>query len=239
MAASAAKLETIIGHRFSDPKILERALTHRSWAVENLPGEPDENVRALENESLEFLGDSVVGLVIAEKLFEAHPRSNEGGLTLMKHSLVSTETLARVADSIDLGSYLRVGRGEEKTGGRKKRALLANTVEAVIGAVFVDGGYAAARLFIGRLFDEELKQADPENSVDYKTMLQERLQGAKMQPPVYKVVETKGPPHARCFLVEATWETGRTSAEGRTIKAAEMLAAEKALEALDKPAGYT
>lgn len=234
MAASPAQLQTIIGHTFKDPKILERALTHRSWAVENLPGEADENIRLVENESIEFLGDSVLGLVIAERLFKAHPRSDEGGLTLMKHSLVSTETLARVADSINLGDYLRVGRGEEKTGGRKKRALLANTMEAVIGAVFLDGGYSAARLFIGRIFDEEIKTADPKNSLDYKTMLQERLQAVKMQPPTYKVIETKGPPHARCFVVEAVWETGRTSAEGKTIKAAEMLAAEEAITILAK-----
>jgi len=100
MAASPAKLETLIGHRFANPKLLERALTHRSWAYENLPGESDDRVREMENESLEFVGDSVLGLVIAEKLFEAHPNSNEGGLTLMKHSLVSTATLARIAEEL-------------------------------------------------------------------------------------------------------------------------------------------
>src|SRR4051812_44831153 len=103
MAASPAKLESRIGHRFADPKLLERALTHRSWAYENLPGGSDELVRAAENESFEFVGDSVLGLVIAEKLFEAHPDSNEGGLTLMKHALVSTQTLARIAESLGLG----------------------------------------------------------------------------------------------------------------------------------------
>jgi ribonuclease-3 len=233
MAASPAKLETLIGHRFANPKLLERALTHRSWAYENLPGEPDERVREMENESLEFVGDSVLGLVIAEKLFEAHPDSNEGGLTLMKHSLVSTATLARIAEGLDLGAFLRVGRGEEKTGGRKKQALLANTLEAVIAAVFLDGGYSAARVFIGRAFGEEMKRATPKNSLDYKTMLQERLQAAKMSAPSYSVVKTIGPPHSRTFEIEAEWQTGRTRAEGNSIKAAEMKAAEQALAMLD------
>src|SRR6476660_2361 len=199
MAASPAKLESRIGHRFANPKLLERALTHRSWAYENLPGESDDRVREMENESLEFVGDSVLGLVIAEKLFEAHPNSNEGGLTLMKHSLVSTATLARIAEGLSLGEYLRVGRGEEKTGGRKKQALLANTLEAVIAAVFLDGGYSAARVFIGRAFDDEVRVTMPKNAIDYKTTLQERLQGAKMRAPSYRVVKTSGPPHSRTF----------------------------------------
>jgi ribonuclease-3 len=234
MPESPAKLATLIGHRFKDPKVLERALTHRSWAYENMPGESDDVIRDVENESLEFVGDSVLGLVIAEKLFQAHPHSNEGQLTLMKHSLVSTATLARVAEGMKIGDFMRVGRGEEKTGGRKKQALLANTLEAVIAAVFIDGGYSAARLFIGRVFDEELRTATPDNSVDYKTLLQERLQGAKMRAPAYSVIETSGPPHSRRFTVEAVWETGQTRAAGKTIKAAEMKAAAEALQQLEK-----
>lgn len=236
MPDSPAKLASLIGHRFQDIKVLDRALTHRSWAYENMPGEPDEVIRDVENESMEFLGDSVLGLVIAEKLFQVHPHSNEGELTLMKHALVSTTTLARVAEAMNLGSFLKVGRGEEKTGGRKKQALLANTLEAVIAAVFIDGGYSAARLFIVRVFDEEMKNATPDNSVDYKTLLQERLQGAKMRAPAYTVIETTGPPHSRKFTVEAVWETGKTRAVGKTIKAAEMKAAEGALGLLDREA---
>ena len=234
MPESPAKLATMMGHRFKDPKILERALTHRSWAYENMPGVSDEVIRGVENESMEFVGDSVLGLVIAEKLFQAHPNSNEGDLTLMKHALVSTATLAKIADSMKIGDFLRVGRGEEKTGGRKKLALLANTLEAIIAAVFIDGGYSAARLFIGRVFDEEMRNATPDNSIDYKTLLQERLQGAKMRAPSYSVIETTGPPHSRKFTVEAVWETGTTRAMGKTIKAAEMKAAEEALGHLDQ-----
>lgn len=232
MPNDAADLQKLIGHSFKQPSLLERSLTHRSWANENLVGEPDETIRDAQNESLEFVGDSVLGLVIAEQLFKLHPHATEGELTLMKHSLVSTQTLAVVADRMKLGEHLRVGRGEEKTGGRKKQALLANTLEAVIAAVFLDGGYAAARVFIGRVFKDELTAATPTNSLDYKTMLQERLQAVKMKAPRYDLVKTSGPPHSRTFEVEAVWETGKTRAEGTTIKSAEMKAAAAALEIL-------
>lgn len=229
MPSTLGKLESLTGHTFKDLKLLERAVTHRSWAFENLPGALDEDVRDVENESIEFLGDSVLGLIIAEQLYLMHPRVAEGDLTLMKHHLVSTVTLGKIADRLELGGFLRVGRGEEKTGGRKKQALLANTLEAVIGAVFLDGGYSAARVFIKRIFTEELKHVTPERSLDYKTMLQERLQAAKMAAPSYQVVKTDGPPHDRTFAVEATWATGKAHGEGNSIKLAEMMAAEKAL----------
>jgi ribonuclease-3 len=232
MASNLGKLENLIGHKFRDVKILERAVTHRSWAYENLQGEPEENIRAAENESMEFLGDSVLGSVIAEQLFAADPQYDEGDLTLMKHHLVSTTTLAVIADKLNLGDFVRVGRGEEKTGGRKKQALLANTLEAVIAAVFLDGGYAAARVFTGRIFADELRQATPGTSVDYKTTLQEVLQADRQPAPVYNVIETDGPPHARQFLVEATWQTGKARGRGSSIKAAEMMAAAEALNIL-------
>jgi ribonuclease-3 len=233
MASGQAKLETVIGHHFKDPKLLERALTHRSWAYEQMPGASDEEGRRAENESMEFLGDSVLGLVIAERLFRDNPEGTEGEMTLMKHHLVSAATLARVAEAMSLGDFLRVGKGEEKTGGRKKHALLANTLEAVIAAVFLDGGYTAARVFLNRIFTDEIRNSTPESSLDYKTMLQERLQGAKMRAPSYKVVETSGPPHSRIFTVEASWETGKTTASGASIKAAETKAAAEALEMLN------
>lgn len=232
MSFKAGRLEGVIGHRFQDIKLLERALTHRSWAFENLSAEDVDKIRETENESLEFLGDSVLGLIIAEHVFNEHPEVDEGGLTLMKHHLVSTVTLARVAETLDLGEYMRVGRGEEKTGGRRKQALLANLLEAVIGAVFVDGGYPSARVFVTRLFADELKQATPKNSIDYKTMLQEMLQARKEQAPAYKVIKTDGPPHEREFTVEATWDSGSTQGSGTSIKAAEMMAAEEAINVI-------
>jgi ribonuclease III len=153
-------------------------------------------------------------------------------MTLIKHHLVSTATLATIADGLGIGDFIRIGRGEEKTGGRKKQALLANTLEALIAAVFLDGGYAAARVFVGRIFSDELKTATPGTSVDYKTTLQEVLQADRQPAPRYSVVETAGPPHSREFLVETTWNTGKARGRGSSIKAAEMMAAAEALSML-------
>ncbi len=237
MTPKLATLENLIGHKFQDLGLLERAVTHRSWAFENLPGATDEAIREAENETMEFVGDSVLGLVIAEQLYAAHPKSSEGDLTLMKHHLVSTATLARIAEAMELGDHIRVGRGEEKTGGRKKQALLANTLEAIIASVFIDGGYIPARFFVSRIFADELKNATPRNSTDYKTMLQELLQSRKQNAPSYNVLKTEGPPHERTFLVEAVWANGKAKGSGNSIKSAEMMAAAQALSILrqEKP----
>ena len=232
MISKLAKLENLIGHKFQDLAKLERAVTHRSWAFENISGQSEDTIRQTENESLEFVGDSVLGLIVAEQLFLANPKLGEGDLTVMKHQLVSTSTLARLGEKLNLGEYLRMGKGEEKTGGRQKQALLANTLEAVIGAIFFDGGYTAARVFVGRIFADELKNASPRSSVDYKSMLQETLQSSKRPAPIYRVIKTDGPPHARVFSVEATWEGGSSNGEGNSIKSAEMEAAAKALKML-------
>lgn len=239
MTPRLGRLENLIGYSFQDVKLLDRALTHRSWAYENLPGADDDAVREAENESMEFVGDSVLGLVIAEALYNGHPNASEGDLTLMKHHLVSTNTLSRLADAMNIGEFVRVGRGEEKTGGRKKQALLANTIEAIIAAVFLDGGYIPARAMVVRLFGDEIKKASPRTSIDYKTMLQEMLQAEKLSAPNYQVTKTEGPPHARVFSVEATWATGKARGTGSTIKAAEMMAASGALDQLTKQSGET
>ncbi len=232
MSAKLAKLENLIGHSFQDINLLGRAVTHRSWAYENHPGESEEKVREVENESMEFVGDSVLGLVIAEQLYLTHPKGSEGDLTLMKHHLVSTLTLAKIAEKLGLGEFIRVGKGEEKTGGRKKQALLANTLEAVIAAVFLDSGYIPARAFISRIFISEIKSATPRNSIDYKTKLQEVLQAQKLTAPTYSVITTDGPPHDRTFSVEAAWATGKARGTGNSIKSAEMMAASVALNIL-------
>ena len=234
MQKDLAILEHGLGHKFNDPTLLERALTHRSFAHEKLPDGSEQEVRKLHNESLEFIGDSVLGLAISEHLFSKHPDVSEGGLTLMKHQLVSAETCARLAESLGLGEHLRVGKGEEKTGGKKKHALLADVLEAVIGAVFLDSGYVTARNLVARIFNEELKTVTPRKSIDFKTLLQETLQARKSQAPVYKVVSTEGPPHQRTFHVECRWDTGVTSGSGSSIKAAEMEAANRALEQLSE-----
>jgi ribonuclease-3 len=232
MPEKLTKLERRLGYKFRDAGLLERALTHRSWAHENR-ADGSEDARAAQNESLEFVGDSVLGLVIAEELYLSNPALNEGQLTLMKHRLVSTETLAKLSAGLDLGLFLRMGKGEEKTGGRGKSALLADALEAVIGAVFFDAGYVDARHFIKKIFAKELKATSPASSADYKTMLQERLQAQKLGAPVYNVVKTEGLPHERMFSVEAVWPSGRSSGQGTSIKSAEMMAARLALESLN------
>ncbi|HEX8286535.1 MAG TPA: ribonuclease III [Pyrinomonadaceae bacterium] len=235
MSQNIAKLENLIGHKFQNVSLLERAVTHRSWAYEKLPEGEEEEIRERQNESLEFVGDAVLGLAIAEQLYLRHPKLSEGDLTLMKHHLVSTGTLAKLAQSLNLGEFMRVGRGEEKTGGRRKQALLADTLEAVISAIFFDSGYISARAFVNRIYAEELRHATPKSSVDYKTLLQETLQAEKLSAPVYTVVRSEGPPHDPTFFVEAVWDTGKVEGSGNSIKSAEMMAASLALEKLKKP----
>lgn len=230
MSTTLAKLEHLLGYKFQNLALLERAVTHRSWAHEHLPDGNEDAVRELQNESFEFVGDSVLGLAVAEQLYLKNPNASEGDLTLMKHHLVSTETLAKHASALGLGDFMRVGRGEEKTGGRRKQALLADTLEAIIAAIFFDTGYISARAFITRLLAEDLKRATPRTSIDYKTLLQETLQANKLSAPVYKVVKTEGPPHQRTFFVEAQWDGGAVSGQGNSIKQAEMMAANLALQ---------
>jgi ribonuclease-3 len=235
------ELEAKLGYAFNDRTLLERALTHRSWAHEHVaPGEELE-ARRLHNEALEFLGDSVLGLAVADYLFQSTADASEGDLSRMKHRLVSTVMLARAARRFDLGHYLRVGRGEEKTGGRRKRALLADVVEAIIGAVYLDGGYTSASEFVQRLLSSELTEANPEEAAaaDYKTMLQECVQAGFHVTPTYQLVETEGPPHSRTFHVEAVFAEHNVRGAGATIKAAEMDAARRAIEQLNLTLPHT
>ncbi|MDQ3746514.1 MAG: ribonuclease III, partial [Acidobacteriota bacterium] len=208
-----------------------------SWAHESVGAGGEREARTLHNEAFEFVGDSVLGLVVAAALFRTHPSVTEGELSRMKHRLVSEQTLARVARRLHLGEFLRVGRGEEKTGGRRKRALLADAFEAVLAAVFLDGGFDEAVRFVRQALKSELEEATPESAAaaDYKTMLQERLQAERHLAPRYDVVETLGPPHARTFRVEVSWDDQAVRGEGQTIKSAEMDAACRALEEMGAP----
>jgi ribonuclease III len=230
--------EERLGYVFQNRNLLERALTHRSWAHERAPSGREAEVRNLHNEAFEFVGDSVLGLVIANVLFEKFPNATEGELTLMKHRLVSATTLLEISERLEISEVLRLGRGEERTGGRRKAAILADTLEAVFAAVFFDGGFAAAQTLIQNLFGEDLEKISPGAALDYKTMLQERLQAEKRNAPAYTVVRTEGPPHDRMFFVEARWDNGAVEGCGTTIKTAEMMAAKIALEIFDseKPA---
>ena len=232
-------LETILSYKFQNRALLERAVTHRSWAHEQVaPGAEDE-ARRLHNESLEFLGDSVLGLIVANYLCKAYPQVTEGELSRMKHRLVSAPTLATASARMQLGDFLKFGRGEEKSGGRRKDALLADVLEALTGAIFLDGGLSAATDFVQRVIGEELRVVTPKTAAqaDYKTLLQEKLQAERRAAPRYSVVEELGPPHKRTFHVEVSWDSGNVRAEGRSIKAAETAAAKQALAAMESIAG--
>ena len=235
--ANLNALEETLGYRFRNRSLLEQGITHRSWAYEQVKQGEGEKARRLHNEAFEFIGDSVLGLVVANYLYQTFPDLSEGALSRMKHCLVSTPTIARAAERLRLGQFMRIGRGEEKTGGRGKKALLADVFEAVVAAVFLDGGFTAASEFVHRALGPELKIADPKSAAasDYKTMLQERLQAERLATPQYNIVETAGPPHHRMFHVEVVWEGGSVRGQGRTVKAAEMEAARGALACIDTP----
>ncbi len=222
-----AALERRLGYRFRRLELLERALTHRSHA----------NEKGLEHnyERLEFLGDAVLGLIAGEWLFGEHPEVAEGELSALKSRLVSERALARYARSVALGEHLLLGVGEERSGGRDKRSLLADSMEAVIGAAFVDGGLRAARKVVlpmlGRLSDE----TSGKDLRDPKTRLQERAQAEGWALPAYRGLEEAGPDHAKTFVVECVvGEEVTARGEGRSKKAAEQAAAAAALDALEE-----
>jgi ribonuclease III len=229
------ELEEILNYRFRDAALLTQAMTHRSWAHEQVSPRAGTQARNLHNEALEFLGDSILGLIVADYLFKAYPHASEGELSRMKHRLVSAPTLAQASTELRLGEFVRFGRGEEKSGGRGKHALLADVFEAVTGAIFLDGGLESAGNFVRHALGEELRTADPvaAAAADPKTMLQEKLQAIHQPGPQYTVVETLGPPHKRMFRVELKWNGGVSRGEGQTIKAAEASAAQAALEQMN------
>src|SRR5213594_3407503 len=168
-------LEKTIAYKCRDHGLLAQAMTHRSWAHEQVSPRSQHGARNLHNEALEFLGDSILGLIVADYLFKAYPGASEGELSRMKHRLVSAPTLAKTSTELGLGEFVRFGRGEEKSGGRRKHALLADVFEAVTGAIFLDGGFEPARKFIETALDRDLRSVDPISAAaaDPKTMLQE------------------------------------------------------------------
>ena len=227
-----AALEHRLGHRFRDRGLLEQALTHRSRAHEDGQG------AEATNESLEFLGDAVLGFVIADLVFQEFPESDEGQKSKIKASLVSFSALARVAEAIDLGTHLRLGRGEDKTGGRQKPVMLADACEAVLAAVYLDGGLAAARGCILRLLEPLLDETRVRGVAvagagDFKSLLQEYLQARRFPPPAYRIIDQTGPDHDKVFTVDVQ-SSGRLLGEatGRSRKEAEQQAARAALDAL-------
>lgn len=223
------KLTAAIGHRFGDMKLLAEALTHRSYINEAR----DASLR--DNQRFEFLGDAVLGLVIGGRLLNLFPGSSEGELSRSRASLVDENTLAVLAERLDLGSYLLLGRGEEKTGGRKKRSILADTFEALAAAIYLDGGLPAIEAFVDRTFGQLLSECLPGVvDRDGKTRLQELSQARFGAAPRYVLESVTGPDHAQLFTVTVCigGEVVGTG-EGRSKKEAEQDAACSALKRLE------
>ncbi|MFC2047446.1 ribonuclease III [Chloroflexota bacterium] len=226
-------LQLSLSVSFNDLSRLDQALVHRSYINEN-PG-----LALASNERLEYLGDAVLGLVVAEKLYQDFPHFNEGEMTKLRSALVRRDTLARIARTISLGGYLYLGKGEETSGGRHKSANLASALEAVIATIFIDQGLATTRNSILRLFNTELQNIVRQGvGVDCKSQLQELIQARQSQMPAYHLIETMGPDHDRRFTVEVRLgDTLLGRGSGKSKKMAESEAARSALEQL--PANFT
>ena len=229
--ADLEQVESRLGHRFADRTLLLRALTHRSYANEQGEGVED-------NEVLEFLGDAALGLIASDLLCRRMPHLSEGQMSKLKSILVSADTLGNFARRLGLGRFVRLGRGEEKTDGRNKNSILANTVEAIIGALYLDAGLEQARTFSLGMLEPVLRQgvaAGGRPVRDFKSALQERLQSRGLALPEYEVIEEAGPDHDKTFSVQVRVGgvfAGRGS--GRTKKRAEQAAARQALERLEE-----
>ena len=222
LSAELKALENRLGHRFGDPALLVRAVTHSSMSS---PTRSD-------NQRLEFLGDRVLGLVMAEALLGADKAATEGQLAPRFNALVRKETCAEVAREIDLGAGLKLGRSEMLSGGRRKQALLGDAMEAVIAAVYVDGGFEAAKDLILRLWGDRVTRVEAD-ARDAKTCLQEWAQARGLQPPKYETVSRSGPDHAPVFTISATLENGESDqATAGSKRLAEQAAAKVLLDRL-------
>ncbi len=220
--ADIAKLSRTLQYSFQNGALLVQALTHRSVGANN-------------NERLEFLGDSILNFVIAAQLFQQFPRESEGVLSRLRSSLVKGETLALLAKDLELGEYLSLGQGEMKSGGFRRQSILADAFEAIIGAVYLDGGFEEAKALLLRLFAERLKTISPNVTIkDPKTRLQEYLQGRKRPLPVYALVSLEGEAHEQQFIISCQIEGLEQVTEGRgsSRRKAEQAAAQVFLEIL-------
>lgn len=220
-------LEEKLGYHFENPALLENALTHSSYANEN-------RAKGFQsNERLEFLGDSVLGMIVADYLYRAHPDLPEGDLTRTRAALVCEGSLAEVAQQLDLGSYLKLGRGEDAGGGRTRPSIVADAVEAVLAAVYLDGGIGSARKIIRRFILD--REAEKGANRDFKTALQELVQRESGQVLGYRMTGSEGPDHAKVFSVEVDLN-GATIGQGRghSKKEAEQMAAKAAIQKLQQ-----
>ena len=234
MSKPASALELALGYRFVDGGLLVRALTHRSWAAE-LPRPGD---GALDNEQLEFLGDSILGFIVSEALVARNPAAQEGQLSQWKAHLVSSAHLYQCALALSLGDFLILGKGEEKNGGRERRTLLSDAMEAIIAAIHLDGGIEFARAFVNRHILEAFEDSASMTVLgllNYKSVLQEKVQAMGLPAPQYSIIETSGPEHAKLFTVEAAVGdrfVGR--ATGSSKKTASQNAAQEVLAKLSQ-----
>lgn len=220
------RFQKIIGYRFNDIKLLEKALTHTSYANEK------KSDRSFNNERLEFLGDAVLEILVSEYLYFNYRDLTEGQLTKFRAKIVCEPTLARLAKQIELGKYIYLGKGEMLTGGNERASILSDAFEAIIGAVFLDGGFDKAKGLVNRVVLEHLKRVGVKNLFrDYKTELQEVIQSESSTPIVYKIVKEEGPAHNKCFVAGVSHE-GKLigTGQGRNKKEAEQNAAKDALE---------
>jgi ribonuclease III len=231
MAADLQELEAKLGHVFRDRDLLVRALTHKSWSSETPHAQAN-------NEQLEFFGDSILGFVVSEALVRRFPTLPEGHLSRAKSYLVSARWLHQVARNLGLGEFLQLGRGEERGGGRVKASLLSDAVEAIIAALYLDGGMELARRFIlENVYADPVLLGSDAGNLNFKGQLWERAGAEKLPKPEYVLLDTTGPAHAPSFTVEArvgSLFAGR--GEGHSKKAAEQKAAKALLEAMDRPA---
>jgi ribonuclease III len=229
--ARYAELEGILGYTFQDRRFLEESLTHRSLLNEI----PQDDRR--DNERLEFLGDAVLGLIIAEWVMQAYPHELEGELTRLRSALVKEKKLAEVARGLRLGEFLYLGKGEERMEGRQKRSILADAFEAIVGAIYLDGGLEAVRDFVRRTFGTLLEEAKTNQRLltDAKTRLQELMLALFRRSPVYEVAEERGPDHAKTFVIHLRMNNQTLACgKGRSKKEAEQDAAEQFLKHLEK-----
>lgn len=231
-ASGLDKIQGILQYRFRRPELLCRGLVHRSFAHEN------PHLKREDNETIEFLGDAVLNLAVSYLLLERFPEFNEGDLSRMRSSIVNERELAKLALDLDLGSLLLLGKGEELTGGRHKPSLLADSLEALLGAIFLDGGMDAAMGVIERLFRDYLAVAGRDDPVrnldrDYKTQLQELMQGRFRLTPSYRLESEDGPDHEKTFhMCVLLGDRVLAHGSGRTKKEAQQEAAQRALECL-------
>ena len=224
------ELQSKISYNFKDVSFLDGAMTHSSYTNEMRA----KGMKAESNERLEFLGDAVLEVNVSLEIYKRFPKEREGGMTRLRSRMVSEGKLAELARGLDLGSLLFMGRGEESQGGRERAALLADAMEAVLGAVYLDGGHQAASALIRKLYEGRWPEAGTERkSKDYKTRLQEATQAILHSLPVYVPLSSSGPEHAKVFCVQLDLSDGRSfTAEGASLKRAEQEAARIALEAL-------